>query len=120
MTLPSRVLSSGLSQLTTVAVCGDGINGIVAAGTSSGTATQLTYVFNSVDTAPSGSGVKLPTSEMGAVVIVANSGAHTLKVYPQNGNTINQTTSASVAKDHTSLFFAISNTQWYSLNGTRS
>ena len=120
MTLPSRVLGSGLSQLSTVAICGDGMDDIVAAGTSAGDATQLTHIYNSIDTAPAGSGVKLPTSEMGAVIVVANSGAHSLKVYPQNGNTINQTTSAVIAKDHTTLFFAVSNTQWYSLNGTRT
>ena len=119
MTLPSRVLGSGISQLATVSICGDGQDDITAAGTSAGNATQLTYIYNSIDTAPSGSGVKLPATEMGAVILVANSGAHTLTVYPQNGSTINQTTSAAIAKDHTSLFFAVSNTQWYSLNGER-
>ena len=119
MTLPSRVLGSGISQLSTVSICGDGKDDIVAAGTSAGNATQLTHIYNSIDTTTLGSGVKLPTSEMGATIIVANSGAHTVTVYPQNGNTINQTTSASIAKDHTALFFAVSNTQWYSLNGER-
>jgi hypothetical protein len=109
-----------MSQLSTVAICGDGMDDIVAAGTSAESATQLTHIFNSVDTAPSGSGVKLPTTEMGAVIVVANSGAHSLKVYPQSGSTINQTTSATIAKDHSSIFFAVSNTQWYSLNGTRT
>ena len=120
MTLPSRVLGSGISQLSTVSICGDGTNGITAAGTSTGNATQLTYIYNSIDTTAVGSGVKLPTCEMGATVFVANSGSHTVTVYPQNGNTINQTTSAVIAKDHTTLFFAVSNTQWYSLNGTRT
>lgn len=119
MSIPSRVLGSGISQLATVSICGDGVDDITAAGTSAGNATQLTYVYNSIDTAPSGSGVKLPTTEMGATIFVANSGAHTLTVYPQNGSTINGTTSASIAQNHTTLFFAVSNTQWYSLNGER-
>lgn len=120
MAIPSRVLNSGLSQLSTVSICGDGKDGITAAGTSAGNATALTYVYNSIDTAPAGSGVKLPVTEMGATIIVANSGAHTLTVYPQSGSTINQTTSATIAQNHTTLFFAVSNTQWYSLNGERT
>ncbi len=120
MAIPSRVLSSGVSQLSTVSICGDGLDDIVAAGTSAGNATQLTYVFNSVDTTPSGSGVKLPTTEMGAMIIVANSGAHSLTVYPPTGSTINQTTSATIVQNHATLFFAVSNTQWYTLTGERS
>lgn len=119
MSIPSRVLGSGISQLATVSICGDGMDDIVAAGTSAGNATALTHVYNSVDTVSTGSGVKLPTTEMGATIIIANSGAHTLTVYPSTGSTINQTTSASIAQNHTTLFFAVSNTQWYSLNGER-
>ena len=119
MAIPSRVLGSGMSQLSTVSICGDGEDDIVAAGTSAGDATQLTFVFNSVDTTPNNSGVKLPPTEMGAVIFVANSGVHNLKVYPQSGSTINQTTFASIPQNHTTLFFAVSNTQWYSLNGER-
>jgi hypothetical protein len=118
--IPSRVLGSGLSQLTTVSVCGDGQDDVVAAGTSAGNATQLVSVFTSIDTSTAGSGVKLPTTEAGAMLMVANSGAHSVTVYPQTGSTINQTTSASIAKDHASVFFAVTNTQWYSLNGTRT
>lgn len=120
MTIPSRVLGSGISQLSTVSICGDGVDDIVAAGTSAGDATQIKYVYNSIDTTVPGSGVKLPTTEMGAVIFIANSGAHTVTVYPPTGSTINQTTSSSIAQNHTSLFFAVSNTQWYSMNGTRS
>jgi len=120
MTLPSRVLGSGISQLTTVAICGDGADGLVAAGTSAGNATQLNFIFNSIDTTPNNSGVKLPTTEMGATILVVNSGAHTLTVYPPSGSTINQTTSASIPQNYTTLFFAVSNTEWYSLNGERT
>ena len=120
MAIPSRVLGSGVNSLSTVSICGDGINNITAAGTSAGDATQLTYVYNSIVTTPVNSGVKLPNCEMGATIFVANTGAHTVKIYPQDGNTINQTTSATVAQNHTSLFFAVSNTEWYNLNGAHS
>ena len=120
MAIPSRVLGAGISQLATISICGNGLDDIVAAGTSAGDATQLTYVYNSIDTTSVGSGVMLPPTEMGAMIFVSNSGAHTVTVYPQNGSTINQTTSSSIATNHTSLFFAVSNTQWYSLNGERT
>lgn len=120
MTLPSRVLGSGISGLSTVAICGDGQDDVVAAGTSAGDATQLVAVMTSVDTVSPSSGVKLPKAETGALVFVSNSGAHTLTVYPQTGDTINNTTSAAIAQNHSSLYFGIENSGWYSLNGQRS
>jgi hypothetical protein len=121
MSIPSRVLGSGVSQLSTVSICGDGKDEITAAGSTRTDATQLVSVFNSVDTVASGTGVKLPPTEMGEVIYIANSGASTLKVYPyESTTTINQTTSASISKDHTSIFFAVSNSMWYSINGTKT
>lgn len=120
MTLPSRVLGSGISGLSTVAICGDGQNNVVAAGTSAGDATQLVAVMTSVNTTPSGSGVKLSKAETGALVFISNSGANSLTVYPQTGDTINNTTSAVIAQNYSSLYFGIENSGWYSLNGQRS
>lgn len=120
MTLPSRVLGSGISGLSTVAICGDGQDDVVAAGTSAGDATQLVAVFTSVDTTPNGSGVKLPKCEQGALVFVSNSGAHSLTVYPQTGDTINNTTSSVIAQNHASIFAGVENDGWYTLNGQRS
>jgi hypothetical protein len=119
MALPSRVLGAGVNSLATVSICGDGVDDFVAAGTSAGDATQIRYVYTSVDTTPMGSGVKLPTTEMGAMIIIVNSGAHELTVYPPTGSTVNNTTTALIPKDHTTLFFAVSNTAWYGLNGER-
>jgi len=119
MAIPSRVLGSGISQLSTVSICGDGADDLVAVGTSAGNALQLTHVYNSVDTTPPSTGVKLPTTEMGATIMIANSGAHTLTVYPPSGSTLNGGASASIAVNHASIFFAVSNTAWYSLNGER-
>jgi len=118
--IPSRVLGSGSSQLSTVSICGDGLDDIVAAGTSAGDATQITHVFNSVDTAPSGSGVKLPPTEMGEVIYITNSGADAIKVYPYEAATvINQTTSAECKKDHSIICWAVTNTMWYTLTGSK-
>ena len=121
MPIPSRVLGSGVSQLSTVSICGDGKDEITATGSTRTDAKQLVSVFNSVDTVASGTGVKLPPTEMGEVIYVSNSGASALKVYPyESTSTINQTTSASVAKDHTSIFFAVNNSMWYSIVGTKT
>ena len=121
MPIPSRVLGSGLSRLSTVSICGDGADAITATGTVAGDAYQLTYVFNGVSTTASGTGVKLPQTEMGEVIYITNSGANTLKVYPYNtSSTINGTTSASVAANYTSIYYAVSNTKWYSMTGART
>ena len=121
MTIPSRVLGAGASQLSTIAICGDGKDDITAAGTTSANATQIVSVFNSIDTATAGTGVKLPPTEAGSVIYIANSGASAVTVYPYEATTtINQTTSATIAKDHTSIFFAVTNNIWYSINGSKS
>ena len=105
----------------TVAICGDGVDGLTATGSTRSDALQLTYVYNSVDTAAAGTGVLLPPTQMGATIYIANSGASTIKVYPYEADTtVNQTTSASIPKDHTSIFFAVTNAMWYSINGTKT
>lgn len=121
MTIPSRVLGAGASALSTVAICGDGVDGLAATGTTQSDALQLVHVYNSVDTAPSGSGVRLPPTEVGEVIYIANSGANTLKVYAYEATTtINQNPSASVPKDHVSIFFAVTLTSWYGVAGTKA
>ena len=121
MTIPSRVMGAGATSLMTVAVCGDGVDGLTAVGSTRADALQLTRVYNSVDTAASGTGVLLPPTQMGETIFIANSGAKTIKVYPyEAATTINQTTFASIDKDHTSIFFAVTNSMWYSINGTKT
>ena len=105
----------------TVAICGDGVDGLTAVGSTRADALQLTRIYNSVDTAASGTGVLLPPTQMGATIFIANSGANTIKVYPYDtGSTINQTTSASIASNYSNIFFAVSATKWYSISGTRT
>jgi len=118
MAIPSRVLGSGISQLSTVSICGDGTASLTAAGTSAGNATQLTYVYNNVTTAGSGTGVKLPQTEMGETIIVKNSGANPLTVYAYDANsTINNAGYGTINPDCSALFFAVSNTLWEELQG---
>jgi len=121
MTIPSRVLGAGASQLMTVAICGDGVDGLTATGSTRADALQLNRIYNSIDTATAGTGVLLPPTQMGATIYIANSGAQTVTVYPyEAATTVNQAASAIIPKDHTSIFFAVTNSMWYSINGTKT
>jgi hypothetical protein len=64
---------------------------ISAAGNSQATGTQLSAAINTVSTVGAGQGVNLPASAPGLVVIVVNTGANPLLVYPAQGasDTIN-------------------------------
>ena len=45
MALPSRVLNSGVTSLTTAAICGEGASAVSAAGSTSSDATALTTMM---------------------------------------------------------------------------
>ncbi|NDD96756.1 MAG: hypothetical protein EBZ93_04560 [Actinobacteria bacterium] len=118
MSIPSRVLGSGISQLSTVSICGDGTASLAAAGTSAGNATQITYVYNKVSTVASGAGVKLPKAEMGETIIIRNGGANALTVYPYSAtDTINSAGFGTINTDCSAMFYAVSNTLWEELQG---
>jgi hypothetical protein len=118
MAIPSRVLNSGVTQLSTVSICGDGNASVTAAGTSAGDATTLTYVYNNVTTVGAGAGVKLPPTEMGETIIVKNTSANPLTVYPYNtSSSINNVGFGTINSDCSALFFAVSNTLWEELQG---
>lgn len=118
MPIPSRVLGSGISQLSTVSICGDGNASVTAAGTSAGNATQLTFVYNNITATASGTGVKLPQTEMGETIIVRNGGANPLKVYPYDANSsINSAGFGTINPDCSAMFYAVSNTLWEELQG---
>jgi hypothetical protein len=118
MAIPSRVLGSGINGLSTIAICGDGNGAVTAAGTSAGDATALTYVYNNVTSAAVGTGVKLPPTEMGETIIVKNTTANPISVYPYNASSsINNAGFGTVNPDCSALFFAVSNTLWEELQG---
>lgn len=118
MPIPSRVLGSGINSLSTIAICGDGNNSATAAGTSAGDATTITYVYTNVSTVTSGAGVKLPPTEAGETITVANTGANVLTIYPNTtGSTINGTTSSELLPGGTATYIATTNTTWISLQG---
>jgi hypothetical protein len=118
MAIPSRVLGAGVDSLKTVSICGDGISTATAAGTSAGNALQLTYVYTNVNSAAVGTGVRLPPTEMGETVIVKNSTANPITVYPYDaGSSINNAGFGTINADCSAMFFAVSNTLWEELQG---
>ena len=121
MAIPSRVLGSGVNSLTTLCICGDGNGSVTAGGTSAGSATQLTFVYNNISTVDAGAGVKLPQTEQGETIQIVNSGANVLTIYPYDTNsTINGAASLELLAGGSALLSATSNTTWVSLEGYKT
>lgn len=119
MALPSRVLNSGVTSLSTVAICGEGATSVSAAGTTSSDAAALSSVYNQVSTVAAGSGVKLPPCEMGAQIFITNAGANNLTVYPNDtGSTIGGSASNILSPLDAAIYWAVSNTRWEPLQGS--
>jgi hypothetical protein len=95
--------------------------GISAAGTTQGTATALTKEINVVNAVASGSGVILPDAVAGMVLIINNTSANTLAVYPTSGGIINSGLT-NAAYSHVSgaslQYYATSSAQWYTVGAT--
>jgi len=116
MAIPSRVLGSGNAPLSTLSICGDGATGLVATGTTSADALQLSAVWNAITTSSASTGVKLPPTEVGAVVGIRNDSGQTITVYPPSGSTVNAAASSvTLATAKTMLLFATSATTWASI-----
>jgi hypothetical protein len=82
----------------------------------------LTKEINVVSTVSSGAnGVVLPTAVAGIVLIVNNTSANTLNVYPATGGAVNSG-STNAAYSHVSgasiQYYATSGTQWYTVGAT--
>jgi len=96
---------------------------IAAAGSSTGDATILSKDINIVSTVSAGQGVRLPSAVAGMVIIVNNTSAVNLNVYPSSGATINTLTTneAYIHIPAASLqYYAVSATQWYTVGATYS
>ena len=117
MAFPSRVQGAGQSGGAAQAICGQVDNSVTAAGTTTADATQVNNTWVRVSTAAASTGVKLPTVEAGAMMVVRNDGANTVTVYPQTGTTINGSASDTIAAGKANLYFGTSTTTWVSLDG---
>jgi hypothetical protein len=124
-------INSGTATLQTLTVTGaltasGGVTGpvrlpvaaVAAAGNNQGTAAALSEGLNVVSAADGTKGVRLPTAVAGAVVIVKNTVAASLKIYPASGAAVNAV-AANGSYDITNLtstmLVASSATQWYSV-----
>jgi len=117
MTIPSRVLGSGISPLATQSIAGTATVGLTATGTTAATALQLSTSYNVVSTTAASTGVKLLQTENGASMVVANNGASSLTVYPPTGSTIDGAASVAIATTKRRIFWGTSDTTWVSLLG---
>jgi hypothetical protein len=74
-----------------------------------------------VSTVSIGQGVRLPVAVAGMVLIVNNTSANTVNVYPAAGATINSlaTNGAYTHGSNSSLqYYAVSSTQWYTVGAS--
>lgn len=93
------------------------LDGVVAAGTTQGTATVLPprMAYN-VTTTPVGSGVLLPASASGAELAIANNGANALLIYPSGAEKINALAASagfSAAAGTVTILYCFTAGQWY-------
>jgi hypothetical protein len=99
-------------------------NAVVATGTLQSNAKLLTKSINVVITVPANSGVKLPVAVAGYRIIVKNSTATDVKVYPNTGARIesNSVNAAVTLVAGGSLEYVCTtgggSGQWYNLNAT--
>ena len=88
--LGHKVFGSGIAGLSVQAICQDAKTSISAAGTTQGTATELTSADNEVTTVADGAGVVLySNATAGDTQSVFNAGSNPLRVYPPTSQRIN-------------------------------
>lgn len=91
---------------------------VAATGSTQGNAAALSEGLNVVSAADGTKGVVLPTAVAGMTVIVKNTAAAALKIYPATGGTINALSANaaySITNLTSTLLVASSATQWYSV-----
>lgn len=106
--LGHKVMGAGVQGLAVAAICKDTATAISAAGTTQGTATELTAADNELTTVAAGAGVVLSASlAAGDSQSVFNAGANAVKVYPPSGMKINNlaTNAAMLLATNTGCIF---------------
>ena len=91
---------------------------VAATGSTQGDAAALSEGLNVVSAADGTKGVVLPTAVAGMTVIVKNTAAAALKIYPATGWAINAgaaNAAYSITNLTSTLLVASSATQWYSV-----
>jgi uncharacterized membrane protein len=113
--------ASALQTVTATTVTGAirlPVAAVAAAGSTQGNAAALAEGINVVSAADGTKGVILPTAVAGMVIIVKNTAAGALNIYPATGGAINAVAANgaySITNLTSSLLVASSTTQWYSV-----
>jgi hypothetical protein len=119
MSIPSRLLGSGLSPLAATNICGDVATALTATGTTNADALALSATINQVSTTAASTGVRLMSPESGSGVVVINSGANALLVYPSTGAQINALTATtggfSIAAGGRAMFVGTGSANWFAI-----
>lgn len=119
MAIPTRLMGLGTAAALAQNICGDVVDSITAAGTTNANATPLSGAINRVTTTAASTGVVLMAPEQGSQVVVINSGANALLVYPSTGAAINALTATtggfSVAAGGRALFIGTSSANWFAI-----
>ena len=113
--------ASALQAVTATTITGAiriPVAAVAAAGSTQGDAAALAEGINVVSAADGTKGVILPTAVAGMVIIVKNTAAGALKIYPATGGAVNAVAANgaySITNLTSSLLVASSTTQWYSV-----
>ena len=92
---------------------------LTATGSAQSDALAIIRPVNEFTTVAASTGTRLPAATAGVRVVIRNSGANNLKVYPASGAQINNlgTNAAFTLDTATTLeYIAMSATQWYTMN----
>ncbi len=121
MALAANIMRGGISAISAAATNGTSFNSAVAAaGTTQTDATLITQDIAIVTGASGTNGVRLPAAQPGDSVVIFNSSASSLLVYPPTGAAIavpgTGLGSANASYAHTTRavvqYICISSTQW--------
>ena len=112
-----KAFGAGLSLPLAAAICKDTATSVSAAGTTQGTATELTSADSEVTTVAAGAGVILASqSSAGDTQTVFNAGANALRVYPTTGASINSLPAnqhMTLSTNTGVLFKKVSSSRWF-------
>lgn len=111
----AKVFSAGLTVPLMECMIKDVGTSVSAAGTTQGTATELTAADSEITTAAAGSGVILNSNlSAGDLQTVFNAGANAVKVYPPTGmkiNALSTNAAMTLATNTGCLFKCVSSTR---------
>jgi hypothetical protein len=120
-------INSGTASLQTLTVTGAltasggvrlPVSAVAATGSTQANAAALGEGLNVVSAADGTKGVRLPTAVAGMVVIVKNTAAAALKIWPATGAAVNAgaaDAAYSITNVTSTMLVASSATQWYSV-----